>query len=293
MARWSVVSIFLFAAVALGAAPRVVSTAEWQALTASGRYQILDSRPAADYAAGHLDHALSVSTKDFYEDTAAMEHHFPPFEHLAQELGALGVRSDRPIAVYGDQLQRNREAGMLFFYLYLMGVNDLVFLDGGFQKWQSEGRPVTVTAATAAVTVFQARLRTEAMISKEELLDSLGTKGLVLVDTRSPQEYSGATPGNHIGTPGHIPTALSIEFSQALNPDGTFRSIDELKRLYAAVTASPRIVLYCRTGPRTSPTGLALIALLGRQDVRFYTGSMTEWSNTPGYPVVPGDQPVR
>ena len=120
----------------------------------------------------------------------------------------------------------------------------------------------------------------------------LNRKAAVLVDVRSPQEFSGeilAPPGlpETCQRGGHIPGAKSIPWAKACNEDGTFKNYDELRALYggAGVTADQSVIAYCRIGERSSHTWFVLKYLLGYPDVRNYDGSWTEWGNLVGAPV--------
>ncbi len=117
-----------------------------------------------------------------------------------------------------------------------------------------------------------------------------------LVDVRSPQEFSGeliAMPGYEqegAQRAGHIPGAASVPWAQAVREDGTFKSADELGELYGAkgVTNGEPIIAYCRIGERSAHTWFVLHELLGKDDVKNYDGSWTEWGNMVNVPIERG-----
>ena len=125
------------------------------------------------------------------------------------------------------------------------------------------------------------------------MLEGLGQQGRALVDVRSPQEYSGelmAPPGYEqegASRTGHIPTAKSIPWAQAVRDDGTFKSADELRELYGGkgVTPEKEVLAYCRIGERSAHTWFVLRELLGYPDVKNYDGSWTEWGNLVDVPI--------
>ena len=125
------------------------------------------------------------------------------------------------------------------------------------------------------------------------MLAGLGQEGRALVDVRSPQEYSGelmAPPGYEqegASRAGHIPTAQSIPWAQAVRDDGTFKSTDELRELYGGkgVTPDEEVLVYCRIGERSAHTWFVLRELLGYPDVKNYDGSWTEWGNLVDVPI--------
>ena len=119
-----------------------------------------------------------------------------------------------------------------------------------------------------------------------EVFDLLGKGSHNLVDVRSPDEFTGkiiAPPGlpETAQRGGHIPGAKNIPWSKAVNEDGTFKSVDELKQLYsgAGVEAGKPTIAYCRIGERSSHTWFVLRYLLGHGNVKNYDGSWTEWGN--------------
>ncbi|HWM08405.1 MAG TPA: rhodanese-like domain-containing protein, partial [Solirubrobacteraceae bacterium] len=128
---------------------------------------------------------------------------------------------------------------------------------------------------------------------RHEVLAALGN-GTALVDVRSPQEFSGeliAMPGYEqegAQRAGHIPGAASIPWAQAVREDGTFKSADELREVYARVLGGDPIVAYCRIGERSAHTWFVLHELLGRADVKNYDGSWTEWGNMVAVPIEKG-----
>ena len=132
---------------------------------------------------------------------------------------------------------------------------------------------------------------------RDEVVAAIGTQNLV--DVRSPDEYAGRLlapahlPQEQAQRAGHIPTAISVPWSKAANEDGTFKSDDELRDLYAeaGLDGSKATIAYCRIGERSSHTWFVLHELLGHTDVRNYDGSWTEYGSLVGVPVAVGDEP--
>jgi thiosulfate/3-mercaptopyruvate sulfurtransferase len=167
-------------------------------------------------------------------------------------------------------------------------------LDGGRQKWIDEGRELTTDAPSTSQASYTAKDRDENIRARRDaVLANLGKDGIALVDVRSPQEYAGelmAPPGYEqegASRTGHIPTAQSIPWAQAVKDDGTFKPADELRALYEGkgVTGDKAVTAYCRIGERSAHTWFVLRELLGYEDVRNYDGSWTEWGNLVGVPI--------
>jgi thiosulfate/3-mercaptopyruvate sulfurtransferase len=163
--------------------------------------------------------------------------------------------------------------------------------------WLDERRPLSTDVTSPARASYSAPPRDETIRSRrDEVLGLIGAEGAVLVDVRSPQEFSGelmAPPGYEqegASRTGHIPSAKSIPWAQAVNDDGTFKSADALRELYAAkgVTPDRDVVAYCRIGERSAHTWFVLRELLGFENVKNYDGSWTEWGNLVDVPIEKG-----
>jgi thiosulfate/3-mercaptopyruvate sulfurtransferase len=211
------------------------------------------------------------------------------FERL---LGERGIGNDTTVVLYGDK--NNWFAAYAYWYLKIYGHADVRILDGGRQKWIDEGRELTTEAPEVQPASYTAQERDESIrVYRDEVLEGLGRGGRALVDVRSPQEYSGellAPPGYEqegASRGGHIPTAESVPWAQAVRDDGTFKPAGELRELYGGkgVTPEKEVLAYCRIGERSAHTWFVLRELLGYEHVRNYDGSWTEWGNLVDVPI--------
>jgi thiosulfate/3-mercaptopyruvate sulfurtransferase len=183
--------------------------------------------------------------------------------------------------------------GAWVFNIY--GVNDVKLLDGGRKKWEAENRVQNNRVPSLKAGNFKvAKVNEELRARLPEVVNIASGKdksGTQLVDIRSADEYSGKifAPA---GVPelairaGHIPSAVNVPWGKLVNEDGTFKSADELKKIYAdvGIKGDKPIVTYCRIGERSSHTWFALNKLLGF-DAKNYDGSWTEYGNSVGVPV--------
>jgi thiosulfate/3-mercaptopyruvate sulfurtransferase len=212
-------------------------------------------------------------------------------EMLEELLGRSGISNGTTIILYGDN--NNWFAAWAFWQLKMYGHDDVRIMNGGRKKWLIEGREMTTNASSIAAVAYSAPqpdLSFRAFL--HEVMASLPASGNVLVDVRSPQEFSGeilAPPGlpETCQRGGHIPGARSIPWAKACNEDGTFKSYEELARLYEneGVTRDQNVIAYCRIGERSSHSWFVLKYLLGYPRVKNYDGSWTEWGNLVGAPV--------
>jgi thiosulfate/3-mercaptopyruvate sulfurtransferase len=243
------------------------------------------------YEAGHIPGAIGFDWSTQLNDPVRRD--IISREELEKLLGEHGIRNDDTIVVYGDN--NNWFAAFGFWILKLYGHEDVRLMNGGRQKWLNEDdKPMTADVAPVEKSSYRAsEMKTEYRARVEEMLRIAREKGVNLVDVRSPDEFTGkiiAPPGmsETAQRGGHIPGAKNIPWSTAVNPDGTFKPVEELRRIYledAGVDADSPTIAYCRIGERSSHTWFVLKYLLGIEDVRNYDGSWTEYGNLIGAPI--------
>ncbi len=213
------------------------------------------------------------------------------FEKL---LSRKGISNDDTVVLYGGN--NNWFAAYAYWYFKLYGHQDVRLLDGGRKKWELDARDLVSDVKDRAATTYVAQepdLSIRAF--RDETVAAIGVKNLV--DVRSPDEFTGKLlapahlPQEQSQRPGHIPTARNVPWSKAANDDGTFRSDDELRTLYAdaGVDFDKDTIAYCRIGERSSHTWFVLHELLQQQNVKNYDGSWTEYGSLIGVPIELGE----
>jgi thiosulfate/3-mercaptopyruvate sulfurtransferase len=272
-------------------APDVLVSTDWVAQHRNDpniRIAEVDVDTAA-YDQGHVPGSVGWNWTTELCDTLVRD--IVPQAKLEELLGRSGITPRTTIVLYGDN--NNWFAAWAFWQLKVYGHEDVRIMNGGRKKWLAEGRELETTTKAPAAATYKAKdpdLSIRAFLS--EVQRSLGKPGTVLVDVRSPQEFTGeilAPPGlpETCQRGGHIPGAKSIPWAKACNDDGTFKSVPELQTLYGAqaVTPDKDVIAYCRIGERSSHTWFVLKYLLGYPKVKNYDGSWTEWGNLVGAPV--------
>lgn len=242
------------------------------------------------YERGHIPGAVNFRWHTDLMDPTVRDIASPAaFQELAQ---AAGINNDSTIILYGDNNNWFAAWGVWVFKIY--GAQDVRILDGGRAKWEAEGRELAVVPPTPAAGDFTVS-ETPNLALRALLPDVLeiveGDVAADLIDIRSPAEFEGtifAPEGMQelAVRAGHIPGAVNVPWSRAVAEDGTFKSLDELRAIYAevGVDGSRPIVVYCRIGERASHTWFLLSELLG-YEVALYDGSWTEYGNTVGVPI--------
>jgi thiosulfate/3-mercaptopyruvate sulfurtransferase len=248
----------------------------------------VDENPAL-YAEAHIPGAIGFDWKKDLQDQVKRDFLGP--EDFGRLFGSRGISNEHTIVLYGDR--NNWFAAYTYWYLKYYGHQDVKLMNGPREKWIAEGRPTTTDRPDHSPVTFEAKPGDDSIRAlRDHVRDALGD-GNVLVDVRSPQEFSGELiamagyeqEGAQRG--GHIPGAKSIPWAQAVKEDGTFKSADELRDLYGGkgvLTGEP-IIAYCRIGERSAHSWFVLHELLGQEDVRNYDGSWTEWGNMVAVPI--------
>lgn len=247
------------------------------------------------YETGHIPGAVGFNWQTQLQNQTLRD--IATKEEFEELLSAAGVSPSAHVVLYGDN--NNWFAAYAFWLFQLYGHENVSLLDGGRKKWLAEERETTTDVPSHPRTDYTvSRVNSNLRADRDYVKSRLESDGFGLVDVRSVDEYTGkiiAPPGmtETAQRAGHIPGAANIPWGQAVAEDGTFKSPEELEKLYGGkgVTGKNDIVAYCRIGERSSHTWFALKYVLGLENVRNYDGSWTEWGNLIGSPIRKGEQP--
>jgi thiosulfate/3-mercaptopyruvate sulfurtransferase len=212
-------------------------------------------------------------------------------------MSRLGIKREDTIVLYGDK--SNWWAAYALWVFKLFGHEDVRLLDGGRDKWTSEGRELTKDVATVSSTNYPIIERNDSKLRafRDDVFSHFGKP---MIDVRSPEEYAGerlTAPGyadEGATRAGHIPTAASVPWSKACNDDQSFRDRAGLESVYlkgACLEGHSDVIAYCRIGERSSHTWFVLKYLLGIEKVRNYDGSWSEWGSLVKAPISLGTEP--
>jgi thiosulfate/3-mercaptopyruvate sulfurtransferase len=241
------------------------------------------------YEEGHIPGAVGWSWQTQLCDTVRREILSKAgFETLMADSG---IDNATTVLLYGDN--NNWFAAWALWQLKIYGHEEVALINGGRKKWIEEGRALTKEVPRVPRAAYRAKDPDLSIRSfLPDVQQAVAQKTVELVDVRSPQEFTGellSPPGlpETCQRGGHIPGAKNITWSKACNEDGTFKSRDDLAKLYrdAGITGTKPIIAYCRIGERSSHSWFVLKYLLGFQNVTNYDGSWTEWGNLVGAPV--------
>lgn len=248
--------------------------------------RILDTRSPDRYVAGHIPGAVNLPLAEITRTIKGVPGMLAPIQEVEQALGARGVTRESRVVIYddfgGDQATR------LFWTLDFLGHPQVSVLQGGFGLWQREGRPIARDTPSITPVRYVATPDPTKGVDLAWVRAHLDNRAVVLLDSRSPEEFEGEVPGRDVARPGHIPGAINVDWVRNLTTTEPrqFKVGADLARLYrrAGVIPDKEIVVYCRTGVRASHTYFVL-RLLGYPKVRLYDGSFVEWAADPNLPV--------
>ena len=276
--------------------PEALVSAEWvQEHLRDPKVRIVESdEDYLLYDLGHIPGAVRIDWQGDLQDEIIRD--YINADKFAALCSRNGIANDTTVVFYGDK--SNWWACYAFWAFTLFGHKDCKVMNGGRKLWMDQGLPVSREIPRYATTKYVVTADNEAKIRafRDDVLAHL-TANRPLIDVRSPKEFTGELlhmedyPQEGSLRGGHIPGAKNVPWARAVNDDGTFKSVPELKAIYESeigLAPSDDVIAYCRIGERSSLTWFVLTYLLGYPRVRNYDGSWTEWGNLVRVPVAKG-----
>ena len=273
--------------------PRLVETRELLNLTSHPEVRIIDMRTSLlDYLKGHIPNAVYLHFENLRIPEKGIPAQAPDRICLERLLGDnLSLSNRMWVILYSEQ--SNPNATFLAWTLDYLGHKKVGILNGGWEKWMSEKLPTTQEYPSLSPNKFFGKAIRDTLAEKKWVLDRLTAKNVVIVDARSPRQYSGEE-GEEIRR-GHIPGAKNIFWETTLEGDEVkvWKKKEDLEKFFAesGVTKDKEVIVHCRTGREASHLYFTLKYVLGFSRVRLYRGSWVEWSADKNMPVRIGMDP--
>jgi thiosulfate/3-mercaptopyruvate sulfurtransferase len=241
-----------------------------------------------EFEAAHIPGAVFMDLDEIVDTSSSLPHMLPPAEKFASRMQALGLGDGSRIVVYDNSPLKS--AARAWWMLNLYGAHEVAILDGGFAKWQAEGRAVESGKPVVRHRHFTVWKDSSLVRSLDQMVDNLKTKAEQILDARPAGRFTGSDPEPRPGLRGgHMPGARSLPHGQLFNEDGTWKRGDELRAAFtdAGIDLDRPVVTTCGSGVTAAVLAFGM-HLLGKKDVGLYDGSWSEWGSKADTPVVTG-----
>ena len=260
----------------------IISTKELYKLVKNKKQDdilVVDARSFSEYKKGHVPGAINIDLFQlhWFDTTPRGIKDFNRQCRLL--LSNIGIRTDRRVVFY-DNISGISASRGVWLLLYF-GHENVCLLDGGFAKWNMEKLPVEVKSNALKPKRYRGNPNFKVIADANEVNKSISKKNVIVVDTRSREEYDGSEI--RAARSGHIPSAVHIEWSRNIENE-VFKSKEKLSKIYSKLSKDSQIITYCQGGYRAANSFVAL-KLIGYKKVKMYIGSWGEWGNRLEYPV--------
>jgi len=279
--------------------PKTLVSTEWLAnhikdpdlriLDASWYMPQMVRDPRAEYNAAHIPGARFFDIDDISDNRSDLPHMAPPVEKFMSRLRAMGVGDGHQVVVYDGMGLFS--AARVWWLFRLMGQNNIAVLDGGFPKWQSEGRAVEDMPPVVRDRHMTVRRQNHMVKDVTQVAAASKLGDYEIIDARSAARFRGDAPEPRPGLrAGHIPGSKNVPYTSLLNDDGTMKSPETMRDIFVAagVDLTKPAITSCGSGVTAAVVSLAL-EILGKTDHALYDGSWSEWGMFPTVPVATGE----
>lgn len=247
--------------------------------------------PYAEHLEARIPGAVFFDIDEVSDKSDPLPHMLPSPEQFSSQMKKLGIGNGMRIVVYDSQGMFS--AARVWWTFRVMGVEDVVVLNGGLAKWKAEGRPLeNGPEAQRGVRHFTSRKNADLVRDQDQILSVIENNSEQIVDARSAARFRGEAPEPREGLrSGHIPGSVNLPYADLLNGDGTLKPAEELRTIFtkAGVDLGRPVATTCGSGVTASILALAL-AILGHRRTAVYDGSWSEWGADDALPVETGEQ---
>ncbi len=259
----------------------LIEANELKGIAQQPNIKIIDFRKKEIYENEHIVGALNIWRTDIEDTSYPYSGIMASKTQIESLFGQLGIATDDTIIVYDDN--GLCEASRLWWILQNYDFKNIKLLHGGISEWKSNNGQVTTQIPKVNTAVFKLTKhpKMQYYVSKEQVSDALNSN-VVILDTRTSEEFSGKRQKKGATKAGRIPNSIHIDWAETINYNGNkhLKSLKELEIIYSElnIKKNDSIIVYCHSGVRSAHTTFVLTQLLGYKHVKNYDGSWTEWS---------------
>jgi thiosulfate/3-mercaptopyruvate sulfurtransferase len=267
----------------------VVSTDWLEKNLTSPKLKMVDIRKLEEYKEGHVPGSLNSFYGAWAVKKGTNQNELPADDDLADLIGSLGITKDSQVVVIGKSDTPSDLVGItrIAWTLVYAGVENVAVLDGAYNKWTADKKPVSKDVVKATPSTFQPKWNKAVLANKDYVMKML--KQALIVDTRTPDAFFGVMKMDFVQRAGHVPGAVCLPSVWMYMKDGTFKAKDDLEAMAAGVVGkdkSKEMILYCDTGKFCTGLWFVLTQEFGYKNVKVYDGAMEEWTRDPQAPMV-------
>ncbi len=258
--------------------------------TSFGGYNLDSETPRKEWSEAHIPGSNFIDiNRDLFDSDNPVPFMMPDPEVFADAISANGVADGTGVVLFskGSMMWATR----IWYMLRSIGFENAAILDGGWEKWQREGRPTDDAPTLYPAGKLSVNAHPEMWVDKEKMLDIIENGGPVMLNALPPEVYTGEL--NRYGRPGHVPGSYNVASETLLNPEtGEFLKPDQLRPLFTQSGAleADEVIAYCGGGISATMDCLAM-CLCGQKKVAVYDGSMNEWVHDDSLPLKLGNEP--
>jgi thiosulfate/3-mercaptopyruvate sulfurtransferase len=267
----------------------IVSTDWLEKNLTNPKVKMLDIRKVEEYREGHVPGSINIFFGTWAIKKKDLQNELPADDDLVDVISSLGIANDSNVVIIGrsDSVPELAALTRVAWTLKYAGVEQISILDGAYNKWVADKKPVSKDAVKITSSNFKPNWNRGIMITRDQVMAAI--KKATIVDNRMPDFFFGVSKLDFVAKAGHIPSAVNLPTPWMFTKEGTFKSASELEAMAAGVVGKDKpkeIIEYCDTGRLASVVWFVLVEVLDYKNIKVYDGSMEDWAKDPNAPVV-------
>ena len=276
----SIVVLFFLFAISLIAQGDIISAKEFSDYAKKNPgLVIIDASKPDLYSKAHLKGAINLPYKELNQKEGKVEGLMESVENMTKIFGEKGIGENDPIVVYDEGSQKY--STRVFWLLKYLGASNVKLMHKENTAWRNARILLTSEPTKLKAKTFTPAINDAIEVNLSGIEALLNKSDVVFIDAREVAEYSGTETSDKAYSKGHLPKAVNVEFKSLLNEDNSFKSMEEIKKIFddIGLKSEKTYVVYCKTGVKASVNYVAMTEILGYPNVKLYDGGYVEWES--------------